>query len=174
MEKIVEGLQSKKMYSHKRKHIWWRHKKETFSSLLALCEGNPPVTGGFPSQRPVTRSFGVFFDPPFNNRLSQQSRHRWFETPSRSLWRHYIWWSRSIMNVYMVSTILLEAIDRSKILFYGIPGRVLVCLSSPDTINIIGVLSTGGCPTITVYYRLSGLHGQATSGIASHFRRFWL
>ena len=31
-------------------------------ALLALCEGNPPVTGGFPSQRPVTRSFGVFFD----------------------------------------------------------------------------------------------------------------
>ena len=25
-----------------------------FSALLALCEGNPPVTGGFPSQRPVT------------------------------------------------------------------------------------------------------------------------
>ena len=28
-----------------------------FSALLALCEGNPPVTGGFPSRRPVTRSF---------------------------------------------------------------------------------------------------------------------
>ena len=27
---------------------------ETFSALLALCEGNPPVTGGFASQRPVT------------------------------------------------------------------------------------------------------------------------
>ena len=35
---------------------------ETFSALVTLCEGNPPVTGGFPSQRPVTRSFGVFFD----------------------------------------------------------------------------------------------------------------
>ena len=23
---------------------WWRHQKETFSALLALCEGNPPVT----------------------------------------------------------------------------------------------------------------------------------
>ena len=30
--------------------------------LLALCEGNPWVTGGFPSQRWVTRSFDVFFD----------------------------------------------------------------------------------------------------------------
>ena len=24
---------------------------ETFSMLLVLCEGNPPVTGGFPSQK---------------------------------------------------------------------------------------------------------------------------
>ena len=31
-------------------------------ALLALCAGNSPVTGEFPSQRPVTRSFDVFFD----------------------------------------------------------------------------------------------------------------
>ena len=30
------------------------------SVLLALCEGNPPATGGFPLQRPVTQSFCVF------------------------------------------------------------------------------------------------------------------
>ena len=30
---------------------WWRHQMEMVSTLLALCEGNPPVTGGFPSQR---------------------------------------------------------------------------------------------------------------------------
>ena len=47
---------------------------ETFSVLLALCEGNPPVTGGFPSQRPVTRSFEVFFDVRPNKRLRKQSR----------------------------------------------------------------------------------------------------
>ena len=27
---------------------WWRHQMEAFSTSLALCEGNPPVTGGFP------------------------------------------------------------------------------------------------------------------------------
>ena len=43
---------------------------DTFSPLLALCEGNPLVTGGFPSQRPVTWSFDVFFDLRFNKRLS--------------------------------------------------------------------------------------------------------
>ena len=35
---------------------------ETFSALLALCKRNPAVIGGFPSQRPVTWSFDVFFD----------------------------------------------------------------------------------------------------------------
>ena len=35
---------------------------ETFSALLALYEGNPPVTGGFHSQSQVTRSFDAFFD----------------------------------------------------------------------------------------------------------------
>ena len=34
---------------------------ETFSVLLAICLGNSPVPGEFPAQRPVTRSFDVFF-----------------------------------------------------------------------------------------------------------------
>ena len=28
---------------------WWRHQMETFSALLAICERNPSVTGGFDS-----------------------------------------------------------------------------------------------------------------------------
>ena len=67
---------------------WWRHQMETLSALLALCAGNSPVTGEFPSQRPVMWSFDVFFDLHLNKRLSKQSRRRWFEMPSRSLWRH--------------------------------------------------------------------------------------
>ena len=35
---------------------------EAFSALLAICVGNSPVTGEFPAQMPVTRSFNVFFD----------------------------------------------------------------------------------------------------------------
>ena len=61
---------------------------EIFFALLVLCAGNSPVIGEFPSQRPVTRSFDVFFDLRFNKRLSKQSRRRWVETPSRPLWRH--------------------------------------------------------------------------------------
>ena len=50
--------------------------------------GNSPATGEFPSQRPVTRSFDVFFDLCLNKQLSKQSRGWWFETPSRSSGRH--------------------------------------------------------------------------------------
>ena len=68
--------------------IWWRHQLETFPALLALCARNSPVTGEFPSQRPVTRSFDVFFDLRLNKRLSKQSQGWWFETPSCPFWRH--------------------------------------------------------------------------------------
>ena len=67
---------------------WWRHQMEKISALLALCAGNSPVSGEFPTQRPVTRSFDVFFDLRVNKRLSNHSWGWWFETLSRSLWRH--------------------------------------------------------------------------------------
>ena len=41
---------------------WWRHQMDAFSALLAICARNSPVNGEFPTQRPVTPSFGVFFD----------------------------------------------------------------------------------------------------------------
>ena len=71
---------------------------ETFSALLALCAGNSPVIGEFPSQRPVPWCFVVFFDLRLNKRLSKQSGHRWYETPSRSLWHHY---NAERFSVYM-------------------------------------------------------------------------
>ena len=61
---------------------------ETFSALLAIWAGNSPVPGEFPTQRPVTRSFDVFFDLHPNKRLNKQWWGWWFETPSCSLWRH--------------------------------------------------------------------------------------
>ena len=67
---------------------WRRHQTETFSALLIFCKGNPTVSGGFSSQRPVTWGFDVFFDLHRNKRLSKQSRRRWFETTIPSLWRH--------------------------------------------------------------------------------------
>ena len=66
----------------------WRHQMETFSALLAICGGNSPVPGEFPAQRPVTRSFDVFFHLRLNQRLSKQSWGWRFEILSRPLWRH--------------------------------------------------------------------------------------
>ena len=87
-----------------RKNTWWRHQMETFSALLAVCEGNSSVrlvplpaaipssdetvvdqtgvqcyssvTDEFPSQRPVTRRFDVFFDL-----CPQQTAEQTIETP---------------------------------------------------------------------------------------------
>ena len=52
-----------------------------------LC-GNSPVSGEFPAQRPVTRSFDIFFDQRLNKRLNKQSWGWWFETLSCPFWRH--------------------------------------------------------------------------------------
>ena len=38
------------------------HGMETFSELLALCEGNAPVTGGFALQKADNAGFGVSFE----------------------------------------------------------------------------------------------------------------
>ena len=67
--------------------------------------GEPSVTGGSPSQRPVTRSFHVFFDFHLNKRLSKQSTRRWFENPSRSLWRHC---NGNVMSEYLICTVDLD------------------------------------------------------------------
>ena len=50
----------------------------------------PFLRGILPSQRPVTRTFDVFFDLRLNKRLSKQSWGWRYETPLRPLWRHCI------------------------------------------------------------------------------------
>ena len=71
----------------------WKYKKSLVTSnqqCHAKSAHTPgaPVTGEFPSQRPVTRSFDVFFDLRLNKRLSNPSRRRRFETPWCSSWHH--------------------------------------------------------------------------------------
>ena len=88
---------------------WWRHQMKTFYALLAICAGNSPVPGEFPAQRPVTRSFDIFFDLRLNKRLSKQSWGWWFETPSRPLWRHRnatsMTWQGFMIYIYLCSII---------------------------------------------------------------------
>ena len=56
------------------------------SSIVPPC-GDFMNSREFPTQRPVTRSFDVFFDLRLNKQLSKQSWGWWFERLSRPLWR---------------------------------------------------------------------------------------
>ena len=69
--------------------------------------GEFTVTDEFPSQRPVTRSFDVFFDLRLNQQLSKQSRGWWFETPLCPLWRH-----RTVMGLLLWAD---ELVSRNKL-----------------------------------------------------------
>ena len=74
-------------------HFPWRKPMMTSSNENIfrvtdhLC-GEFTGPGEFPTQRPVTRSFDVYFDLRPNKWLSKQSWGWWFETLSCSLWRH--------------------------------------------------------------------------------------
>ena len=99
---------------------------EALSASLALCAGSSPVTGELPTQRPVTRSFDVFFDLRLNKRLSKQSRGWWFEMPSRLLWRNCngIWMESFNDHVYQRKMVLdgmlsLQNCPYSKLLKYS-------------------------------------------------------
>ena len=72
--------------------LWKSHQRDNpVAIMMSPNENIFPVTGPLwwestshwwiPSQRPVTRSFDVFFDLRLNKCSSKQSRHRWFETP---------------------------------------------------------------------------------------------
>ena len=71
---------------------WWRQQMETISASLALCVGNSPVAGEFPSQRPVTRSFDGFFYLRLNKRLNYYSAGYWR--------RHHAPHDGSVINIW--------------------------------------------------------------------------
>ena len=88
MDDILQRLKIPVVKIRQWQDSWWCHQMETFSALLAICAGNSPVPGEFPTQRLVTRSFDVYFDLHPNKRLSKQSWGWWFETLSCPLWHH--------------------------------------------------------------------------------------
>ena len=99
---------------------------ETFSTLLALCVGNSPVTGEFTSQRPLRRSFDVFVDLSLNKQLSKQSWGWWFELPSRSLQRvmNHCKHIGICMCVLFVCALVKDCIRRG---FNGLYARLVSC-----------------------------------------------
>ena len=111
---------------------WWCHQMEKFSALLALCAGNSPVTGEFPSQRPVTQSFDVFFDLRLKNRFSKQPRRQWFEMLSGPLWRHCN--DVAQLQTKMVPINLIWSESAQWLLSYGahnIPGALITPMGMP-------------------------------------------
>ena len=109
---------------------WWRHQMETFSALLAICAGNSPVTGELPTQRPVTRSFDVFFDLRPNKRLSQQSWGWWFQTSSCSLWCHC---NAQLTHKYSTYQEIWTVLTLGCVLFCSGSGLLLLHWSYPNT-----------------------------------------
>ena len=93
----IQHVQKKTIFA------WWRHQMETFSALLAICAGNSQVTGEIPAQRPVTRSFEVFFDLRLNKRFSKQSWDWRFETLSCNGFEYsnlfYLWTQSSLNHI---------------------------------------------------------------------------
>ena len=75
-----------------------------------LC-GEFTGPGEFPAQRPVTRSFDVFFDLRLNKRLSKQPPGWWFETLLLSLWRQCngaeFFWGNIILYFHFLSIEIL-------------------------------------------------------------------
>ena len=94
---------------------WWRPQMETFSALLVICAGNSPVTGEFPAQRPVTRSFDfslicAWINGWVNNReAGDLRRHRAhydvIVMRCAHLFHHHRTWS-CCMNLISVASIL--------------------------------------------------------------------
>ena len=129
---------------------------ETFSALLAICGGNSPVPGEFPAQKPVTRSFDVFFDMHLNKRLSKQWRVWWFETPLGPLWRH--------CNDFETGPLLVSVSS----LYHGVHSR---CTNSFSGIfqNGKGVLPNQR--RNTYFYRKLSLEGQEKHTPEDFFRK---
>ena len=83
---------------------WRRHKMETFSAVLAFVRGihRSPVNSPHKGQWHGALMFSLIC--ALNKRLKKQSWGWWFETPSRSLWRHCNVAQRSTMPFPMVSS----------------------------------------------------------------------
>ena len=72
------------------------------------------LCGEFPAQRPVTRSFDVFFDLRLNKRLSKQWWGWGFETLSRPLWRLF----NDLSILYQLLHVYCSEVSQQLVLWY--------------------------------------------------------
>ena len=108
------------MLQYSKLHIMMTSSNGTIFRVTGPLCGEFIGPGEFPTQRPVTRRFDVFFDLRLNKRLSKQSWGWWFETLHWSLWRqcnggvaivfhevHFIYWEHlkrgvSLLKLYQI------------------------------------------------------------------------
>ena len=119
---------------------WWRHQMEPISALLAICAGNSPVTSEFPAQSPVTRNFDVFY-VRLNTRLHKQWWGWWFETPSRTSWRHretkvcsVVGLSCMYLSTWKPRTMQANPVQRKALLFVYLYNRQWTMQNYADSI----------------------------------------
>ena len=124
---------------------WWRHQLETFSALLAICVGNSSVSGEFPAQRPVTRSFDVFFDLRLSERLSKHWGW-WLETPSLPLWRHsnvlsanVVWSTKTYSQAKTLKNHMYRQVSNIR--------RTIEGYKIVDHSDVVGASPVGAAPT---------------------------
>ena len=86
---------------------WWRHQMETISAWLAFTDD-----WWIPRRNASDAELWYFLWSAPKQTVSKQSRHRWFETPSPSLWRH--------CNVDMLYCNVPWWIEPSKLLYTSI------------------------------------------------------
>ena len=151
---------------------------EAFSALLAICAGNSPVTGEFPAQRPVTRSFDVLFDLRPNKRLSKRSWGWWFETPFRPLWRHSNEYSLSRKSLHPDSICTTWCLRE---MFMEIYQLDMICgpsnRNSPPVKNgvfksLMAVMKLCPCVILTSHRTdLASIHDDIIKW--KHFPRYW-
>ena len=107
-----------------------------------------PVTGGFPSQRPVMWNVDVFFDLCLNKWLNKQSRRWWFEIPSHSLCHYNV-----ITSAYPQPQLLSSLSTACPIHIMDINLVIIVPVDDPNIIKP-STSHSSGCVIFYMYVYL--------------------
>ena len=136
---------------------WWRYGMGIFSALLALCEGNPPITGGFPSQSASDAEIWCFLSCTYEQTIEQTQGRRWFQTPWPSLACHCDFFFAKY------ELVLRENLWSNAILFLHICEKVLSCAKLwPDWTML---MKTRATITVNCYKNSNGACALTTISI---------
>ena len=137
----------------------WHHQMATFSKLLALCEGNSPVTGGFPSQRPVRWSFDVFFWSASKQMAEQIINMPLIQDTILLITHHCNGWRHNTLKTLQVSAMTSEQLNNIK--------TMLIYFCFVFTSQDIGksLLTVSVTDTTVKYKQITSCHNKGFSPI---------